>query len=223
MSIDVRDMKKCRDGYRYILRCIDHHSCYVNLYPMRGKSGGKVVAKLRNYITAYGSPEKLVSDNGCEFQNGEMESLCKEAGITQHFITPYHPQSNGVVERVRGSIKPILCALGIRLAYQWPKYLNWCGRSLNEWVHSTTGTTPYWAFFKGHPKKYIEFRVPDLLADEEGLELAEDSMKEQRDRAVKTYSLTKQKCENSKKNLKCGSLVQVKREVFDPYTSCKPC
>jgi len=30
------------------------------------------------------------------------------------------------------------------------------------------------------------------------LELAEDSMKEERDRALKTYSLTKRKCENSK-------------------------
>ena len=60
MSIDVTDMKKGGDGLRYILRCIDHHSCYVNLYPIGGKSGGKVVAKLRNYITAYGSPEKLV-------------------------------------------------------------------------------------------------------------------------------------------------------------------
>ena len=87
------------------------------------------MAKLRKYMTAYGSPEKLVSDNGCEFQNREMESLCKEAGITQHLITPYQPESNGVVERVAGSIKPIICALGIGFWYQWPKSLSWCARS----------------------------------------------------------------------------------------------
>jgi transposase InsO family protein len=41
----------------------------------------------------------LRTDNGGEFTATEFAAYCADEGITQHFLEPYTPQQNGVVER----------------------------------------------------------------------------------------------------------------------------
>ena len=44
--------------------------------------------------------KKLVSDNGKEFNNEEIERLAKKRGVSHQFISPHYHQENGRVERV---------------------------------------------------------------------------------------------------------------------------
>lgn len=37
----------------------------------------------------------IVSDNGRQFDNKKVKSLCEKLGIKKHFPSPYYPQANG--------------------------------------------------------------------------------------------------------------------------------
>jgi transposase InsO family protein len=43
--------------------------------------------------------KKIISDNGSEFKNLQVEEYLDEEGIKHEFSAPYTPQQNGVVER----------------------------------------------------------------------------------------------------------------------------
>ena len=46
----------------------------------------------------------LRTDNGGEFCSKEFEEFCKKCGITRQKTTPYTPQQNGVVERMKKTL-----------------------------------------------------------------------------------------------------------------------
>jgi transposase InsO family protein len=43
--------------------------------------------------------KKIISDNGSEFKNLQVEEYLDEEGIKHEFSAPYTPQQNGLVER----------------------------------------------------------------------------------------------------------------------------
>jgi hypothetical protein len=43
--------------------------------------------------------KKIISDNGTEFKNSQIEGFLEEEGIKHEFSSPYTPQQYGVVER----------------------------------------------------------------------------------------------------------------------------
>ena len=54
----------------------------------------------------------LRTDNGLEFYNTQMDTLCKEAGIKQHRTCVYTPKQNGVSERMnRMIVEKVRCML----------------------------------------------------------------------------------------------------------------
>ena len=56
----------------------------------------------------YGIPESLRTDHGSGFDNEVMENLSKLLLVHHHRSTPYHPQSNGLVERLVQTFKSSL-------------------------------------------------------------------------------------------------------------------
>ena len=87
-------------------------------------------------------PKVLHSDNGTEFK-GEVDAMLKEKGI-RHILSPtYHPQAQGTVECVNGTLKRLVMA---RLTKENKKRyiddLQALVHSYNHSVHSTTGSTP---------------------------------------------------------------------------------
>jgi transposase InsO family protein len=43
--------------------------------------------------------KNIISDNGSEFKNLQVEEFLEEEGIKHEFFAPYTPQQNGVVKR----------------------------------------------------------------------------------------------------------------------------
>ena len=51
---------------------------------------------------------KILSDNGSEFKNRTFEQVAKELGVEYKlYMHPYHPASNGRIERVSCFLKSL--------------------------------------------------------------------------------------------------------------------
>ena len=61
-----------------------------------------------NIISRFGCPQILVSDRGTHFLNEAIEEMTKLFQINHRRTTPYHPQTNGLAERVNQTLVRIL-------------------------------------------------------------------------------------------------------------------
>ena len=88
----------------------DHFTKHVLAYVTPNQTA-KTITKFLcgGYISIFGPPARLLSDRGISFTRSIIEELCKILGI-QHLQTmPYHPQTNGLVERLH---QMIMCMIG---------------------------------------------------------------------------------------------------------------
>lgn len=99
------------DGFRYCLTIIDRRTGWVEACPTRDICGTTVAKVLfEQWISRYGCPVKLTSDQGRQFESQIFQELMKYLGIDKSRTTPYHPQCNGAIERWHRSLKAALMA-----------------------------------------------------------------------------------------------------------------
>ncbi len=80
-------------------------------------------ALVSGWIARFGVPEQVTSDQGRQFCSSVWDALLRQLGMKMRFTTAYHPQSNGLVERIHRRLKE---ALRARLAgADWPQHLPW--------------------------------------------------------------------------------------------------
>ena len=73
----------------------------------------KTIAKVfcERFITVFGMPAKLLSDQGANFTSVLVEELCATFGIQKCWTTAYHPQCNGQVECFHQTLFRMICKL----------------------------------------------------------------------------------------------------------------
>lgn len=78
---------------------VDAFSKWVECYCMRTSYGTKaVIEKLVDFMSRFGVPHTLVSDNGTSFTSQDFSHFCAINGIRHIFSPAYHPASNGQAE-----------------------------------------------------------------------------------------------------------------------------
>ena len=77
----------------------DHFTKHVLAYVTPNQTV-KTITKLLygGYISIFGAPARLLSDQGTSFTSSIFEELCKILDVQQLQTMPYHPQTNGLVE-----------------------------------------------------------------------------------------------------------------------------
>jgi transposase InsO family protein len=79
--------------------------CFLEALPKR--DAVTVTTTLYKIFCTVGFPQIIQSDNGKEFKNDLLAGLTQAAAIDHHFLTPYHPQGNGLVERFVHTFKTL--------------------------------------------------------------------------------------------------------------------
>ena len=99
------------EDFRYLLTIVDRFTRWPEAFPLKDVSAiscGK--ALLRGWISRFGVPDELTTDRGAQFSGQLWTDLMKSLGIKHSSTTAYHPQSNGLVERMHRQLKTALKA-----------------------------------------------------------------------------------------------------------------
>ena len=171
VAIDLLSLPRSRQGSTSVLVCVDHFSRFVVLAPLQNKSASAVAhALVTHLLCPYTTPSHLLSDNGTEFRNDVLKSICHQYGISQSFITAYHPASNGLVERVNRKILEILRHVSGQFHEAWQDWLPHVAACINSSVNASTGKTPHYIVY-GSEKRLpydllLQPRIPVYSVDD---------------------------------------------------------
>ena len=138
--------------HKYIQVFVDHHSRYVWAYPT-ATNKAQTIETLLSSLVKFGHPIKqILTDNHLNFKNKRLQKFCSDNNIKHVFSTPYHPQTNGIVERVNGTLITKLRA-GLeddkanKRKRKWSTILKEVVNDYNRTPHDVTGFTPAFLLF----------------------------------------------------------------------------
>ena len=125
-------------GHMFLV-IVDAHSKWVEVFPLKSATSAVVIQCMRPLFARFGLPDTLVSDNATCFVSVEFKQFLECNGIRHITSSPYHPASNGLVERAVQIVKHGLKkmrdgTIGDRLA----RFLF----SYRTTPHTTTGVPP---------------------------------------------------------------------------------
>ena len=131
-------------GYKYILVVCDYFTKYTEAYPLKDKTARSVADALMDiWLPRYGFPLFLHSDQVKEFDNAMIHKLSKLLGTVKTKTTPYHPRSDGLVERFNRTLLAMLAMFVSQEHDNWDDLLPFMMLAYNTTVHTSTGFTPY--------------------------------------------------------------------------------
>lgn len=95
----------------YFLLIVDAHSKWLEVFQMYAITTSKTIKILREVFARFGLPATIVTDNGTQFTSGEFAEFIRANGIQHKYSAPYHPSTNGQVERYVQVVKNGLKAM----------------------------------------------------------------------------------------------------------------
>ena len=132
-----------KTGNKYILVLMDYSTKWPEAFALRNVMTKTVVNCLVEVTARVGVPEELPSDNGSNFIPKVMPQHFKVTGIKQIRTSPYHPQTDGMVERFNSALKSLLRKLTQDPKVEWDRCLPYVLWAYRGTVHKTTGFSPY--------------------------------------------------------------------------------
>ena len=86
-------------GNKYVLTVIDMLTGFTIAVPIKNKNAETICEAYRdNVYCVFGGSSRMLTDNGSEFKNKEMQEVCDTLGLKHIFSPVYIPQTNGCLE-----------------------------------------------------------------------------------------------------------------------------
>ena len=99
------------------------------------------------FVSRFGAPTHLHTDQGRSFESSLIRELCQLLGIVKTRTTPYHPQSDGMIERFNRTLLSMLRMAAVEDESNWDLKLPCLMFAYRTSVHEATKHTPFSLMF----------------------------------------------------------------------------
>jgi len=124
LHVDLAGPLPLSSGFSYLFTIVDRTTRWPEALPLSSVAAADCAAALlQGWIQWFGIPSTVTSDRGPQFTSQLWAALCKLLSITHVQTTAYHPQANGLVERLHRRLKDALRARSA--AADWYSHLPW--------------------------------------------------------------------------------------------------
>ena len=136
-------------------------SKFLVAWPCNSIDAISVASKFNEKVVCiFGPPSIIVSDSGPCFASKVFNALCNLYGIKLHHGSPYHPQSQGQVERSQKTLISLLRTCVDKNQKYWAFFLQDTVSAINKTESQSTGLTPFLLVFGRMPRSPADLDIP---------------------------------------------------------------
>ncbi|UYV67832.1 hypothetical protein LAZ67_5002180, partial [Cordylochernes scorpioides] len=225
-------------GNRWIIVCTDYLTKYA-IPKALPTSESMEVAKffIEDVILKHGAPRELITDRGRNFTSSMISDLNNQCRITHRKTTAYHPQTNGLTERLNKTIADMLSMYVDVNQKDWDRILPFVTFAYNTAKQESTGFTPFFFVHGREAETPLDVLFPKLLPEDDDFiqtlgARAEEARKLARIHSMRSQDSNKQRYDAHPRNIiyqpgdlvwifipvrKVGYSEKLMRRYFGPY------
>jgi len=148
LGVDIMELPTTERGNRYVIVFQDFLTKWPLVFAAPDQKAIRIVRLLaEEVVPMFGVPEGLLSDRGTNLLAHVMQDACKLLGVTKLNTTAYHPQCDGMVERLNRTLKAMLRKHAAKFGCQWDRYLASVLWAYRNTPHESTEEKPSFLLF----------------------------------------------------------------------------
>ena len=142
----VGPLPRTASGNKYILTMMCLFTKYPEAIPLRRVDNQTVLEAMIEIFSRHGLPKTILTDQGSVFMSKLTGQLWELLGVQRVRTSPYHPQSDGALERWHACLKGMLKRTDTDLKY-WDRHLKYLLFVYRDTPHCVTGFSPFTLLF----------------------------------------------------------------------------
>lgn len=139
----VGPVGKSRAGHRFMLVVSDYATKYPEVFPLRTIGAKQVATCLIQLFSRVGFPREILTDCGTNFTSNLLKQVYQLLNIKGLKSTPFHPQTDGLVERFNQTLKSMLRKFINETGSDWNQWLPYLLFAYREVPQASTGFSPF--------------------------------------------------------------------------------
>src|SRR4030095_14185736 len=157
----VSRLPKIMDGNHWIITAIDYAMGWPIAQAIPKATEEAIAEFIHDEIyMQYGAPQEIFTDRGKNLWGGAVQRYLEKIKTLHKGTSPYHPRTNGKVERLNGIIGAMLGKMLLNKPTKlWDLYLDQAVFACRIRTHSTTKTSPFYLLYGKHPHLFGDYNV----------------------------------------------------------------
>ena len=139
----IGPLPRSRAGNRYVLVLCDYATRYPEAVPMKNIDAENVAEELVQIFSRVGLPQEILTDQGANFTSRLLRELYRLLRVQAIRTSPYHPQTDGLVERFNQTLKSMLRKCASDEGKDWDKLVPFLLFAYREVPQESTGFSPF--------------------------------------------------------------------------------
>ena len=139
----VGPLPKSRSGKRYVLVICDYATRFPEAVALQSIDAEHIAEELVTVFSRVGVPREILTDQGSNFTSRLLTELYRLLHVHPIRTSPYHPQTDGLVERFNQTLKAMLRKSAQTEGKDWDKLLPFMLFAYREVPQASTGFSPF--------------------------------------------------------------------------------
>lgn len=146
---------------KWIIVAIDHLTRYAETKCVPAANAQEVAHFfLHSILLRHGAPQQIISDRGTPFVSKVLEDVLRLASTVHSVTTAYHPQTNGLTERLNLTLANMISMYVSEDHTNWDTILPFVTYAYNTARQATTGYSPYYLLYAREPLTPLDTVLP---------------------------------------------------------------
>lgn len=211
----VGPLPRTKAGNKFLLTIMCATTPFSEAVPLRGITTAAILKVLLKFFSVFGLPKVVQTDQGTNFMSRIFSQVMKQLGVSHHYASACHPESQGALEPFHATLKSMLHAYCFETGRDWDEGVHLLLFATREVIQESLGFSPADLVFAHTVRGPLSLVYAKWLSDQKQQNLC-DYVSNFRFKLHRACRLAKQKLSATQAKMKTWFDKDAKTRTFKP-------